>query len=247
MTSGVVVHADGEAAGRAVAERVCELASEAAARRGAFSVAISGGKTPEPMFAALAASAAAWDRWAVYWCDERLVAPDDPRSNFGLARRLWLAPAHVPMRSVHPVHTAGSAGQAAERYEDELRALPTGPNPGAAAVGVLDAVVLGIGPDGHTASLFPGSPTLGERARWVVPEPNPALEPKVPRVTLTFPALRHARHAIFVVSGAEKRPTLERILNDPERGTDSAKLPAARVTAAESVEWHVDRAAWPEG
>jgi 6-phosphogluconolactonase len=236
------VHPDAETAARAAAHRLLGLGERAAAARGRFSVAVSGGRSPEPMFRELASAASPdrWGSWEVFWCDERLVPPADPRSNVGLARRLWLGPGSVPEARVHPIPTSGTAAGAARTYEGELRRFF-----GDAPAPAWDAVVLGVGPDGHTASLFPGSSTLGVRDRWVVAEPHPGQPPAVPRVSLTLDALSHARVAIFLVCGAEKRPILSRLLGSGTGPRPKSELPAARVRAVESVEWFVDRDALP--
>ncbi|HTT16256.1 MAG TPA: 6-phosphogluconolactonase [Thermoplasmata archaeon] len=237
MTPAPTVHASPEAGGRAVAGRIRELAAGALRARGRFSIGVSGGASPVPLFEALARAGAGGepDRvWSVYWCDERLVPPGDARSNFALARRTWLEPARVPSDRVHPVPVELGERGAAEHYESALRA--------AADVGdgaALDVAVLGVGPDGHTASLFPGRPALQEPRRWVVAEPDPGREPRVARVTLSLVGLASARRAIFLAWGEEKHAILARIL-----GGTAPELPAARVRALESVEWHVDRAAW---
>jgi len=230
------------AAAEAAAQRVRELAASSRAHRGEFALAVSGGRTPEPMFTALASEGSgpgSWERWQLFWCDERLVAPDDPRSNFGLARRLWLRPGHFPPAQAHPVPTTGPAEEMAADYDQLLRKGRDG-----TVRHALDVVVLGVGPDGHTASLFPGSPTLACQDRWAVAEPRPTLPPHVPRVTLTLEALHHARVAIFLVCGADKREAVRRTLRATAEGA-GAVLPAARVAPSESNEWFVDRDAAP--
>lgn len=244
LSPTVTVHSDPVSAAHALAERLVALAERARTRAGRFAVAVSGGTTPEPMFRALAAGAAGnrrWDDWHVFWADERAVPPTDPRSNVGAARRLWLAPAAVPPEHVHPIRADGALDAVAERYDAELRGFFGAA--GGAATTTFDAVVLGVGPDGHTASLFPGAASLDETSRWVVGEAHPGAPPLVSRVTLTLPAIGRARTVLFLVCGAEKRAVVERIFADPRRGSRRAALPAARVTAQESVEWHLDQAA----
>lgn len=234
---------DATAAGRAVAERLIALSDAPRAPGRDFLVAISGGRTPEPMFRALAGRADGsrrWPVWQLFWCDERLVPPDDPRSNFGVVRRLWIDPAGFPPGHVHPVGTGTSAEEAARRYEGALRAFFE-----RADAATFDAVVLGVGPDGHTASLFPGAASLDVTDRWVVAEPRPTQPPDVPRVTLTLEAIARARTAIFLVCGPDKRAALSRLLVPPDRTPGAEALPAARVTARESVEWFLDRDAEP--
>ncbi len=238
---------DVASAARAVLARLVDLADEARAQRGRFALAVSGGQTPEPLFRALASRGTgedAWSGWHIFWSDERAVPPTDPRSNFGEAGRLWLGPAAVPDGQVHPIRTDGPGIDAMARtYEAELREFFPGP-PGAAT---FDAVLLGVGPDGHTASLFPGSPTLEAGGRWVVAEPRPAVPPLVPRVSLTLDAIGRARVVLFLVGGTAKREVLARVFADPNRGGPRAALPAARVQALDAVEWYVDRGAAPPG
>jgi 6-phosphogluconolactonase len=243
LRTNLWVNPDAETAARAAAHRLLGLAERAIAARGRFVVALSGGTTPEPMFRELAAtegSAERWRSWQVFWCDERHVPSTDARSNFSLARRLWLEPAGVPRSNVHPVPTSGTPEADARAYEAELRrffAPETAPS--------WDATVLGVGPDGHTASLFPGSASLAVTDRWVVAEPNPGQPPRVPRVTLTLAGLSHARVAIFLVCGGAKRPIVSRLLSPVGPHPSKAGLPAARVGAVESIEWFVDQDAAP--
>ena len=237
LNRSVHVAPDAAEAAAAVAERLVRLSDGARARRGSFGVAVSGGRTPEALFRELAGRAdgpTLWPDWQLFCVDERLVPPDDPRSNLGLARRLWLAPAGFPEENVHPIPTDVPPEEAARRYEATLRTFF-----GRSGRSTFDAVVLGVGVDGHTASLFPGAPTLDARDRWVVAEPRPAQPPEVPRITLTLEALGHARTAIFLVCGTEKREVLARLL--PGTPAPRSDLPAARVAPSESVEWFVDR------
>jgi 6-phosphogluconolactonase len=239
----VRVHADPVSAARAAAERLAALASDRRARGERFRLAVSGGRTPEPMFRALAdppGGPERWRDWDVFWCDERLVPPTDPRSNFGLARRLWLGPAGVPTGNVHPVDTTLSLEAAAQDYETALRAFF-----GGAPATTFDVVVLGVGPDGHTASLFPGAASLRARERWVAGEPRPRQPPRVPRVTLTLAGLALARHALFLACGAEKRPVLAKLLDRTSAGPRAPALPAGRVRGVETTEWYLDRDATP--
>jgi len=243
LTPVVHVHADPTSAARAVAERLGGLAADRRARGERFRLAVSGGRTPEPMFRALADAPGGperWRDWDVFWCDERLVPPADPRSNFGSARRLWLVPAGVPTGNVRPVDTSLPLEAAARAYEVGLRGVF-----GEAAATTFDAVVLGVGPDGHTASLFPGAASLRARGRWVVGEPHPGQPPRVPRVTLTLAGLGAARHALFLVCGDEKRPVLARILEASPTGRRGPGLPAGQVHGVESTEWFLDRDATP--
>ena len=213
--------------------------------RGRFVIAFSGGRTPVPLFRALADLSDGprrWASWELFCCDERCVPRDDERSNLGLARELWLEPSRFPSANVHPVETSGPPEEAARRYDAQLRTF-FGTRPGP----TFDAVVLGVGPDGHTASLFPGSSTLGVTGRWAVAELTPQMPPPVPRVTLTLEALGRARTAVFLVCGSDKRAALAQILLRRRPPPATAPLPAARVVAVDTTEWFIDRAAAPPG
>jgi len=240
----VHVYPDPASAARAAAERLVRLSDAAVERGRPFALALSGGRTPEPLYRALGSwpdGARRWPSWQLFWCDERCVPQDDPRSNAGLARRLWLGPCRFPEENVHPVDTAVPMEEAAQRYERLLRTALVGTG------ATFDAVVLGVGADGHTASLYPGAAALRATGRWVVGEPSPSQPPDVPRVTLTLEGIGRARTAVFLVTGRDKRPALRRILLPPEPGADALRLPAAQVTALEGVEWFVDRDAAPPG
>jgi 6-phosphogluconolactonase len=243
LSPQVLLHADLLSAARATAARLIELSEGAVAAGRTFAVAVSGGKSPEQMFRTLASrsdEARGWKDWRVFWCDERCVPANDPRSNFGLAQRLWLGPAGVPRENVHPIDTSVRAEEGAERYEATLRSA-FGSDPPT----TFDAVVLGVGPDGHTASLFPGSTSLRTRSRWVVPEPKPRQPPAVPRVSLSLPGLARSRRALFLVGGADKADAMARILAPTGEASSRDALPAARVGAVEGVEWFLDRDAAP--
>ncbi len=154
-------------AARTAAERFVAAAEEAIARRGRFLVALSGGSTPKPMYADLAADPLAsrveWPCVHVMWGDERCVPPDDPASNYRLAREVLLDRVWIPPENVHRIRGEQDPARAAAAYERELRQLLAG-DP-------LDLVLLGLGQDGHTASLFPGSPAIGEENHWVMAVP----------------------------------------------------------------------------
>jgi 6-phosphogluconolactonase len=184
------------------------------------SVALSGGTTAEECYTAVRATGPDWSNVDVYFGDERFVAPDDPDSNEGLARRALLDAARP--RAIHSMYQPIDIEEAALRYDRLVRAAPP-----------IDLVHLGLGPDGHTASLFPGSPSLDEVERLVVTAGDDA-HPR-PRLTFTFPAIARARLVVVTVAGAEKRDAVERI----RAGED---LPGARIRG-ERVVWLGDRAA----
>ena len=215
---------------------LAQRCQEAGAARGVCRLAISGGSTPVALFRLLAtqpwANTLPWDKMAFYWVDERCVPPDNAQSNFGVAHRELLA--HVPAQYSRMRGELDPA-EAASLYEEELRtafALAPGELPR------FDFMLMGMGPDGHTASLFPGTPALDEQKRLVASQFVPAVQSH--RITLTFPVLNNARCCLFLVAGASKRPVLTQAL----RLLDEPTLPAQRVrpTAGELI-WIVDEAA----
>jgi 6-phosphogluconolactonase len=231
--------ADAVEVARVAAEEVARAASRAVAERGGFTLALAGGSTPRRLYALLADPAAPfrarvpWGRTHVFFGDERPVPPDHPESNYRMAREALLA--HVAVGSVHRIR--GEDPRAAEEYERELGAF-FGLGPGGAPPR-LDLVLLGLGPDGHTASLFPDGAPPDDEPRWVLAPFVPHLGTR--RVTLTLRALNAARAILFLVAGAEKAAALARVLAG---ATDAPLLPAARVRPeGGSVTWVVDRAA----
>lgn len=225
-----------DAVATAAADGFIESAREAVTARGRFAVALSGGRTPDGAFALLRepprVDAVAWDAVEVFWTDERAVEPDDTLSNARRAHELLLdhAPGLRP-DAIHRMHgEMADLEAAAQAYEAELRAhAPIGPS----GVPRFDLVWLGMGADGHTASLCPNDPSLAVTDRWVVPTWPAGYE--TARLTLTYPVLNAAREATFLVTGAEKAATLSAVLG-------GADLPAGHVRA-ESVTWLVDEAA----
>lgn len=236
--SRVTVVADSVALAAEGARRFVEVSREAIAARGRFSVALSGGSTPRAMYQRIAESHAkeiAWDKVHVWWGDERCVAWDHPDSNARMAGEALLTRVAIPAANVHRVPVVGRTPEvAAEEYERELRAFARSAAP-------FDLVLLGLGADGHTASLFPGSVALRENNRWVVSTQAPPASPVKDRVTITFAAIAASEHAVFLVAGAEKREMLRRCLESAR--VDEEQAPAERVRARNGVEWIVDRAA----
>jgi len=173
----------------AVAEAVARRLADAVA--GGRNIVLTGGRTPEQAYERAAALAPDWSRVEVWWGDERCVPPDDERSNFGMAKRALLDRLKRPPRVVHPIDGELGKDEGADAFEEELGST------------ALDLVLLGIGPDGHVASLFPGKPALDVTDRRAVGT-EPGLEPWVDRITLTLPALRSASELLFVVTGEAK-------------------------------------------
>jgi len=225
-----------EEASRFAADYTAKLARQAVQDRGVFYLAVSGGATPRRYFEMLAAQsgagAIAWDKCHIFWADERFVPHDDALSNYLLAKQAWLARIAIPAANIHPVPTNEPDPQAAaEAYETLLRQVmgAGGDFPR------FDLVHLGLGSDGHTASLFPGDPALLEKTRWTASVPMAGLKPKVPRITLTLPALNAAERALFLISGEYKIALAERILS----GRETASLPAAMVAPKGGTVWVV--------
>jgi 6-phosphogluconolactonase len=235
----VISVSDADALAKAAAEHIL---ARIAANPGRVAICLTGGSSPRQLYQLLATEAyrsrIPWQR--VHWFigDERFVPADDPLNNMGTARRLFLD-SHAPASNIHPIPT-DTAGprEAARRYENELQSF-YGADRLDATRPLFDVVLMGVGPDGHTASLFPGYPALEETERWVVGVPEAHVEPFVPRVTLTLPALGSCREMLFEVSGPDKRTILTRVL-------DGEDLPANRVHSTDETIWLVDQAALPE-
>ncbi len=192
----------------AAAALFARCAHEAVAARGRFSVALAGGSTPRPVYARLTRppypADVPWDRVHVFFGDERCVPPDHPQSNYRMAAEAMLRALPLPPENVHRIRGEVPPQHAAEEYEADLRAFFGG-------APRFDLALLGLGTDGHTASLFPGSAALNERERWAAANYAPAQ--RAWRVTLTYPALNAARTAAFLVSGERKRAILEAVLH----------------------------------
>jgi 6-phosphogluconolactonase len=223
-----------EEASAFAAEFTAGLARQAVRERGRFTLALSGGTTPRRYFERLAIlgnnDGIDWNAWQVFFADERYVPLDDPLSNHLLVREAFLSRARIPEQNVHPVPVnLPSLDEAAEQYERELRRV-LGED---GAFPRFDLIHLGMGSDGHTASLFPDDPALAENFRWTAVVPRPGLKPRVPRVTLTLPVLCAARQAMFLVSGEYKCALAERIAT----GRETAALPAAMVKPEGGVVW----------
>jgi 6-phosphogluconolactonase len=193
----------------AVAELFRSLAGTAVSERGGFTTALSGGSTPRELYALLAKKPfcehIAWERVHLFWADERCVPPSHDDSNFKLVQELLLSRVAIPPENIHRIKGERGAVQAAADYERELKAY-FGEN----GYPLLDLVILGVGADGHTASLFPGSSQVGERNRLVLPVSLGYR--KKDRVTLSLPVLNHSKHVLFLASGTAKQSVIKSIL-----------------------------------
>jgi 6-phosphogluconolactonase len=223
---------------RATAEEITRAAQRSVDERGRFTWALAGGSTPRALYRLLASDACRdrmpWSLIHFFWGDERHVPPDHPDSNFRMAREAMLDAVPVPPGNIHRVPAEEpDAQRAAAEYESTLRSFFT-LEPGKWPR--FDLILLGLGKDGHTASLFPGGEAVHERERLVV---APWVEAqRTFRVTLTPPVLNHARHAMFLVSGDEKAAALHAVL---EGAREPERYPAQIVEG--NVSWWVDRAA----
>ena len=209
------------------------VARESIAARGRFSIALSGGSTPRALYQLLASEGWRnrfdWPQIEVFFGDERAVSPDDALSNFKMASEALLKA--VPARVFRMEAEREDLESAARDYEAQIRALNA----------PLDVVLLGLGDDGHTASLFPHSPQLNEGEKWVVATPPASMEPHVRRLTLTFSCINAARFKWFLASGAGKAERLKQVLQGPR---DVQTLPSQGIEAKNGeLKWFLDEAA----
>jgi 6-phosphogluconolactonase len=213
------------------------MTAAAIAAAGPFRVSLSGGSTPRTLYGLLASDEFRgrfpWSRVSWYWGDERFVPYDHLESNYRMTREAMLAKAPVPAENIHPVPADGTAEDAAARYERTLQTAYGAPvlDP---ARPLFDITLLGLGTDGHTASLLPGDAVLEERKRWVVAVSHG--RPEV-RITMTFPVIESSRHVAFLVAGQEKAAILGAIR------AGGSRVPAARVRPVGETIWFVDQAA----
>ncbi len=241
LSGELIVVADSQALAQAAEKRIFARLQRQQQR---YAICITGGSTPERLYAMLTKppyrDAWPWQQIHVFWSDERFVPHDDPRSNFGAARRLLLAHVPIPAGNIHPIPTdAATPAEAARAYEAELQRFYGGSRLDRARA-LFDVVLMGVGGDGHTASLFPGQSTLAEQECWAVGVSEAGFAPFVPRVTLTYPAMAATREMLFMVDGEGKREVMARLIA-------GADLPAARASAWGDLVWLVAREAMGEG
>jgi len=226
----------------AAARHIAQRANESVHAHGSFSLVLAGGRTPQGLYRLLARryrERFPWPATEVFFGDERCVSPRHPQSNYGMVRDALLAHVPVPRRSVHRLQgELRPPSLAAERYARLVGGLPAPTGPGPAR---FDLVLLGLGPDGHTASLFPGDRALAERRRTVVAVRRPGQPPYLPRLTLTVPALSSSHEVCFFVSGLEKAKAVASVLRSPSVG--DPRFPASLVRASGAAIWFLDRAA----
>lgn len=226
----------------AAAAALASLAAAGVQQRGRFDLVLAGGSTPRDLYEHLATDYAQripWPAVRLFWGDERCVPPDHPQSNYGLAWETLIS--RVPIPADHVFRMPGDvepAASGARQYEESLRrVLVAGRN----QFPRFDLVLLGLGEDGHTASLFPGSPALRTRRRWVIDVVAPPAYPIANRLTLTAPVLNHARAVFYLVTGANKRSSVQAAL----AAQPSSSLPTSRIHRP-TITWFLDPPANPQ-
>lgn len=210
---------DAEALASHAASEIARLLEEAREQRGVAHVALSGGGTPKRTYELLAQTLDSWDGVEVWFADERCVAPEDEQSNYRLAAETLLRPAAVPKERIHRMLGELGPEDGASRYAEELRSLEGAP---------LDVAVLGIGPEGHVASLFPHHPALKATEPCVGVSDSPKPPPQ--RITLALPVLRAVRHCLVIASGAEKAGAISGMLGEPTEAVPASLLARERLT-----------------
>lgn len=236
MTRSCARFTDPDSRNQAAAHTLAAWLRAACEENGWCSLVLAGGRTPAGTYRLIAEAAAIdWEKVHVFWGDERCVPPDDPESNFDMARRCLLKHVPVPPGNVHPIETVQAPVDAARAYERCIRAFFKGKGEDR-PIPSFDVVLLGIGADGHTASLFPGDPVLAEMNRLAAAVTAPAGTPVLERVTLTLPVLCAARQVCFLAGGLDKLHLIEAVAS---AAPAAAHLPAARVSARREVCWFV--------
>jgi len=234
----VRIFATPEHLSRAAAENFCRIGSQAIRDRGRFAVALSGGSTPRGLHEELVRNFATqlpWQNVFFFWSDERYVPPTDPESNYLMANETLLSKLPIPAGNIFPIPAEmPDAGDAARVYEQTLDNFF---RPAAGSIPRFDLILLGMGPDGHAASLFPGTTALEEKQHWVVANWVPKFSTF--RITFTYPVLNHAANVMFLVIGADKSAMVERALKDP-----ASNLPCQGVRPVDGeLLWFLDQAA----
>lgn len=224
------------------ADTLLETALKYAREKKLFTLAVSGGTTPVKLFSLLAAKPFSdefpWKNSHIFWVDERHVRQDAPENNFGTAVKTFLSKVPIPSENIHPVKTDNlPPAEAAALYEKELKKFFRPENN---SLPSIDLVLLGMGGDGHTASLFPYAASLDEKSRWVldVPPPTTAL-PALPRITLTYPLINNAKNIFFLIAGEERRKLAETFLNSDIH--DFHQYPADGIGGDGNLTWFISR------
>jgi 6-phosphogluconolactonase len=234
--SEIGVSLDAASLAQVAADEFIHLARASLRPGNRFAVALAGGSTPQRMYARLARAELDWEGVHFFWGDERCVSPDHSDSNYRMAQEALLSHIPIPALNIHRIHGEHPAEEAAREYEEQTRLFFGG------KVARFDLFLLGLGADGHTASLFPGTPALRETAHWVVAVKHDVPPPPlVDRVTLTIPVINASANVLFLVSGADKAERLVQVLHGPFQ---PELLPAQSVKPVNgAVRWLVDQAA----
>ena len=229
-------NADGIAA--AALDYVLQAAAESIDKNGVFNLVLAGGSTPERLYGLLAQSDADWSKWQFFLGDERFVPLTDERSNFRLAQKSILNKLSISDEQAHPVPVdASSVEKAADEYEKHIQNYFKDAGP------AFDLILLGMGSDGHTASLFPGKPALSVTDRSVVASEPGILPPPVDRVTFTFPLINAGRRVLFMAAGQDKAEAFAQVRQDLKKTPAEAITPAGKVRPdGGELHWFVDRA-----
>ncbi len=236
--SNVLVFETPEQVAEAAAERFVECASSSISKHESFTVALAGGTTPQHTYELLAGdefrNRVAWSRVHLFFGDERMVSPDSGESNYRMVNESLISRVAIPQNNVHRMIGEAAADESARSYEAELKSFF-----GAVDWPRFDLVLLGLGEDGHTGSLFPGKDALKEDKRWVVATRQPQTGQE--RITLALPVFNNARLVMFMVTGKEKAAILARVL---ARVSTAEELPAQKIRPANgALDWLIDQAA----
>jgi 6-phosphogluconolactonase len=230
MTQNLHIYPDRQTLVTAAFEMVVDRIRAAVNERQLCRIALSGGSTPKPLYAALAGADLPWERIHIFWGDERYVPSTHPDSNYGMTKQVWLDLIQIPAENIHPMPTDFDPPQiAADAYEREIK-LEAGNSP------VFDIILLGMGDDGHTASLFPHTAALSVRDRLVTIGDKDGQ----PRLTLTIDFINQARSVIFLVSGESKQPALDAVFSPTG---DATAYPSRSIAPAGELLWLLDAAA----
>ena len=236
LNQNVEVLADKPALVERAYEIVVKHAQSAIAKQDRFAIAVAGGSTPKPLYEALAEADLPWSKIHIFWGDERYVPADSSDSNQRMVRKAWLDKVDIPADNIHPMDTTGeNPTQDAEKYEAELREFFEMER----EIPKFDLILLGMGNDGHTASLFPHTEAISVRDRLVTVGNHDG----EPRLTFTFPLINQAARVMFLVAGEDKRPPLTQIFA-PQ--ADETEYPARSVQPQGELLWLLDRAAAEE-
>jgi len=227
----------------AAAEKIAGIAREAVSKKGRFSMALSGGQTPRLLYRCLATQYSdkmPWPDIHIFWGDERCVPKQDDDSNYNLAHQTFLSKVALPPQNIHRIQAEKTNLEDVTRtYEDILRRFFTA-SEGEPEI-TFDLTLLGLGKDGHIASLFPSNPALEEKNRWVIDVDAPPPVSPAKRITLTYPVINRSKTVFFLVTGADKREVVRSIFQDLEKA--KRMYPAAKVSARDKITWYLDQRA----